>query len=130
MFVTNFVAVGSAVCPVQRQRKQTHTHSALLLVEISIPLSLCRTSHVVYPFLLFHSPSKSSLCVSDPCSIAINGLSEHPVHWFSKMEPFPLLKLIAYCDVFPSRRHSSHEKKSPVPFMSAADRRPAATGGH
>ncbi|GBN74138.1 hypothetical protein AVEN_266001-1 [Araneus ventricosus] len=24
------------------------------------------------------------------------------------------------CDVFPSRKHSSHEKKSPVPFMSAA----------
>ncbi|GBM80468.1 hypothetical protein AVEN_57304-1 [Araneus ventricosus] len=25
-----------------------------------------------------------------------------------------------HCDVFPSRKHSSHEKKSPVPFMSAA----------
>ncbi|GBM92851.1 hypothetical protein AVEN_246778-1 [Araneus ventricosus] len=38
--------------------------------------------------------------------------------------------VIKCCDVFPSRKHSSHEKKSPVPFMSAADRRPAAPGGH
>ncbi|GBL60600.1 hypothetical protein AVEN_71779-1 [Araneus ventricosus] len=31
-----------------------------------------------------------------------------------------------YCDVFPSRENRSHEKESPVPFMSAADHRTAA----
>ncbi|GBM99605.1 hypothetical protein AVEN_17090-1, partial [Araneus ventricosus] len=31
--------------------------------------------------------------------------------------------------MFPSREHRSHGKESPVPLMSAADRRTAAPGG-
>ncbi|GBN84145.1 hypothetical protein AVEN_31796-1 [Araneus ventricosus] len=34
------------------------------------------------------------------------------------------------CDVFPSREHSSQEKESLIPLISAADLRTAAPGGH
>ncbi|GBN62501.1 hypothetical protein AVEN_180569-1 [Araneus ventricosus] len=41
-----------------------------------------------------------------------------------------LLRGPARCVVmFPPREHRSHGKESPVPFMSAADRRTAAPGG-